>query len=83
MMFELRQDHRLEYSVKTRVILELQKFPATVRELERAGCGSLTSIKRVVKQLEDAGEATRMGREYGKMSSTRYALRKGAGYKFL
>ncbi len=83
MTFELRQDHRFEYSVKTRVIMELQKFPATVRELERAGCGSLTSIKRVVKQLADAGEVTRLGRVYGKKDPATYALRKGAGYKFL
>ncbi len=81
MALAMRQS--FEYTVKTRVIMELQKFPATVRELERAGCGSLTSIKRVVKQLVDAREVTCTGRLYGKKDSTRYALRTGARYKFL
>lgn len=70
--FSLQLFCRPVYSVKTRVLNALQEFPATVRELESAGCGSGRSIRRVVKALVDSGGVERIG-------GARYALRRGAG----
>jgi hypothetical protein len=73
-MFELRQACAPRYSVKTRVINALREFPATVRELEAAGCGSPSAIRRVLRKLD--GVVVLAGR--------RYALRgPGGGYKLL
>ena len=72
-MFELRQDCAPQYSVKTRVINALREFPATVRELEAAGCGSPSAIRRVLRAID--GVVLLSGR--------RYALRSVGGYKLL
>jgi predicted RecB family endonuclease len=73
-MFELRQACAPQYSVKTRVIEALREFPATVRELEAAGCGSPSSIRRVLRALN--GVVVLSGRRYALLSP-------GRGYKLL
>lgn len=72
MSFEMRLCATPVYSVRTRVINELQQFPSTVRELERAGCGSPSQIRRVLRKLEGV---VRLGNAYG--------LRSGGAYKLL
>ncbi len=64
------------YSVKTRVILELEQMPATVGELENAGCGARSSIHRVVRRMLSDGEALRL-------PGRRYALRNAPAYEVL
>lgn len=79
-MFELRLSCAPELSVRTRVINALLEFPASVRELEIAGCGSVRSIRRALKELREGGNVVRIGRD-GR--SHRYGFRKGIGYRVL
>lgn len=67
-------------SVRTRVIDRLAQFPASVRELDSAGCGSRASIRRVVRCLLADGGAVRIASRDGR--GFRYALRSGARYEF-
>lgn len=72
MSFELRLCAAPVYSVRTRVIMELQQFPATVRELEQAGCGSPSQIRRVLCKLE--GLVRLQGARYAFKSAEKYKL---------
>ena len=70
------------YSVKTRVLMELERFPATVKDLVNAGCGSDGQVRYALRQLARAGdglEITMRGRAREKW----YGLKRGAGYKVL
>lgn len=76
-MLEMRLSIRPNYSVRTRVIEALRAFPATVRELEGADCGSSSSIRRVLRALAKEGGVF-------VLSGRRYGLREAAaGYKML
>lgn len=78
-MFELRQDCRPVYSVKTRVIMQLEEFPATAKELIDVGCGSRTQVRRVLRRMTTEGGLVVIGKR-----PRRYALDRGAtAYKLL